>query len=100
MSEKKKVIVDIFNDQYALISDEKEEHLIRASSLVDEIMNEIARKANLGDPKKVAVLTALRLSSKLLALESSLDEIEERKEKLVKLIEKEGLSSSFQSLTC
>ena len=93
--EKKKLSVEIFGDQYMLISDEKEEHILHAAGLVDTIMNEIAQKTNMGDAKRVAVLVALRLASELTTLEANIVAIEHHKEKLIELIDKKGLCSSL-----
>lgn len=87
--EKKKLKIDIFNDQYSLISDEKEGDVLKAAFMVDKLMREIAEKSNLRDDKKVAVLAALRIASKLIGLENSLQYCEQRHLELAKIIEKE-----------
>lgn len=93
--EKRKLKIEIFNDQYSLISDEKEADILRASSIVDKLMKEIADKSNLHDEKKIAVLAALRIASKLVDLENSLQYYEQKHLEFADIIEKEGLSSSI-----
>jgi len=93
--DKRKLKIDIFNDQYVLISDENEEDVRKASQMVDMLMKEIAKKSQLVDAKKVAVLAALRIASKLIDLESSLECCEIKHIELLDLIEKKGLSSSL-----
>jgi len=86
--EKNKFKIDIFDDQYSIISDEKESDILKASGLVDALMREIADTSTLGDRKKIAVLSALRIASRLVSLENSL-------QKLTDSIKKKGLSSSI-----
>ena len=93
--EKNKLKIDIFDDQYCLVSDEKEEDIVKASHLVDTLMREIANKSSLHDGKKIAVLSALRIASKLINFQNSLQNCENKQKELVNIIEKKGLSSSF-----
>jgi len=93
--EKKKIKIEIFNDQYSLISDEKEDELLQASQFVDSLMKEISDKSSLKDEKKIAVLAALRIASRLINLENSLQYYEGRQKELAEMIDKKGLSSSF-----
>jgi len=91
--ETKKLKVEIFNDQYSLISDENEQDLLNAAQLVDELMKKISEKSGIGDAKKVAVLAALKISRQLVNLQHCLDGYKDEQERLAKLINKEGLSS-------
>ncbi|MFC1842960.1 cell division protein ZapA [Candidatus Dependentiae bacterium] len=93
--EKKKLKIEIFNDEYSLISDEKEVVILKASQMVDTLMKEIADKSGLHDTKKVAVLAALQVASKLVNLNNSLQNYEDRHRELADIIDKKGLSSSF-----
>ena len=95
MIETKKLTVEIFNDQYSLISDENRDQIIQSAALVDELMKETAKQSNIGEAKKIAVLVALRIATKLVDLETHVARYKDTQEKLVALIEKEGLSSSF-----
>lgn len=63
--------VDIFGEQYVLVSDEAAELVINSASLVDSLMKEIAAKStgNIGiDTKKIAVLVAVQIASQLVSL--------------------------------
>jgi cell division protein ZapA (FtsZ GTPase activity inhibitor) len=63
-TEKRKYSVDIFGQEYVLISDEAESLIIKAAALVDATMREI-QKAGLSDKNKLAILAALRIASLL-----------------------------------
>ena len=87
--------IEIFNDHYSLISDEKEADILKASFMVDKLMKEIADKSSLRDEKKIAVLAALKIASKLVDLENSLQYYEQKHLEFTDIIEKKGLSSSI-----
>lgn len=93
--EKKKLKIEIFNDQYSLISDEQEAVVSKACHIVDTLMREIADKSGLHDEKKIAVLTALQMASKLVNLENSLQCYRKKCKELVDIVNKKGLGSSF-----
>ena len=92
MNTKKSYKVTIFGDQYTLVSDESEQRVVQSASLVDTLMKEIAAASKISDHKKIAVLAALRLASKLDALESEVSHSDNEKERLLQRIEKELLS--------
>ncbi len=58
--------VTIFGREYPLSSDESPEYTIRVADFVDRKMSEIASEQNLGDPTKVAIMTALDIADQLL----------------------------------
>jgi len=91
--EKKKYTVTIFGEQYVLVSDEAQEHVMRVSAIVDSLMNEIAQASKLSDAKKIAVLASLQVADKLVALEAKKKEERERYKLLVQAIDQEGLST-------
>lgn len=93
--EKNKLKIEIFNDQYCLVSDEKEADILSAAHMVDKLMREIADKSNLNDEKKLAVLAALRIASQLVHLENSLQYYNQKHLEFTDIIEKKGLSSSI-----
>ena len=86
--EPKKLKIEIFNDQYSLVSDENEQDIIKASQLVDLLMKEIADKSDLHDGKKIAVLAALRMASRIVNLENSLLRYENKQRELADIIDK------------
>lgn len=81
--------VTIFSDQYSLLSDETEARITESALLVDMIMKEISEKSGIVDNKKIAVLAALRIASKLLQRESEIEKNRQKKEELVDRIEQE-----------
>ena len=81
--------VTIFGDCYSLVTTEAEDCVVQASHLVDSIMREIANKSTLVDEKKVAVLAALRLASKVIQLEDAVDKAKRKENQLVESIEQE-----------
>ena len=84
--------VQIFGDEYTVISDEPESQVIQAATLIDLLMHEIIQNAQLADPKKIAVLAALRVASRLLDCEQSLETDNDKKVALVEYIEQELLA--------
>lgn len=93
MSMPKKFKVSIFGESYNLVSDEPEEQIAFSAQNVDELMKIIAEKSGMSDQKRIAVLAALQLASKLKTCESLLESYSKRESQLVHRIEKE-LSSS------
>lgn len=86
--------VNIFDDEYSLVTDESQEHISKSAAYIDSLMKEIAQKSSITDAKKLAVLAALRIASKTLNLEYYLTQ---RAEKEAELIEK--LEQNLQDLT-
>ena len=89
--EKKRYEVTIFGDQYVLISDESQEHVIEVATRVDTFMREIADASSMTDSKKVAVLAALKFADELAVLEA---EVEQRKALLEALVDRIDLEIS------
>lgn len=90
--EKKKYKIDIFDEEYVLISDEAEPLISNAAVFVDKTMREI-QKTGIRDTKKIAVLTALRCAS-LLEHHNQQKEVEqERERELIARIDQELISS-------
>ena len=92
--EKKKYTVTIFGDQYVLVSDEVQEHVMRVAALVDSLMNQISEGAKITDPKKIAVLTSLQIADKLISLEEKEKREKEQFEQLARVIDQECSSQS------
>jgi len=78
MNEKKSYKVQIFEDHYVLSSDESEALVLKAAEMVDVAMKEISHHFAITDVKKVAVLSALRIASKLLHHEREYGNKEQR----------------------
>lgn len=92
IEKKRNYKVTIFGDQYTLISDEAEECVLKATHMVDSLMQEIAAVSKITDTKKIAVLAALKIASQLAALESETEAIKRHKEKLIHRIDQELFS--------
>ncbi len=84
----------IFGEVYSFITDEPEQQLQQAASMVDLLMREIAEKSNLVDSKRLAVLVALRMASRMVDLESQIAKRHQENERLIDLIDRE-LSPSY-----
>jgi cell division protein ZapA (FtsZ GTPase activity inhibitor) len=79
MNEKKSYKVHIFEEHYVLVSDQSEAFVLKAAEIVDVAMKEISKQFSITDPKKIAVLSALRLADKLLNYETM--HLQEQKKK-------------------
>lgn len=82
----------IFGNYYSVVSDESQSQLAHAASIVDSVMKEISTKVPQIDEKRVAVLAALQLASKIIALEAQIEHTSVRHKELVDRIEHECIS--------
>jgi len=75
--QRKTVRVTIFNQNYSLAAagGDDVESLARS---VDDLMHNIAQRAGVSDPARVAVLTSLHLADRLRGLEQELSSLKER----------------------
>jgi len=73
-SELKKYRARIFGDVYSIVSDEKEALILEAVKVVDGIMREIADNSKVVDPKKIAVLAALKITARTLNFEAVIEQ--------------------------
>lgn len=89
MNEKKSYKVQIFEEHYVLSSDESEIFVFKAAEMVDLAMKEISRHFAITDVKKIAVLSALRIASKLLHCERQHSDDEQKMIALQKYIDQE-----------
>jgi cell division protein ZapA (FtsZ GTPase activity inhibitor) len=71
-SSMKSIDVEIFGENFAVISDEPEDRVIEASMVVDDLMKEYSAQAPHKEVRKLALLTALQLASKLVETEEIL----------------------------
>lgn len=84
----------MFGELYQLTSDEPEDHVAYIAQRVDHLMRDVAAHALGVDPKRIAVLVALRLASQLSQLESHIEKAKKEELKLAELIDRE-LHSMF-----
>lgn len=84
----KKYHVRVLDQEYIILSDESQEHVLRVATQVDQIMRDIAlkRRGTL-DVKKSAVLAALKLASDVLKHEEQLDRYQKEHERFIQLID-------------
>lgn len=89
MVEKKRYLVHIYEKEYAILSDDSQEHVLEAAQCVNELMSSIMNKSALAEFEKVAILVALRLASDALKLKIQAQETNKRHEHLVSTITQE-----------
>jgi cell division protein ZapA (FtsZ GTPase activity inhibitor) len=75
--QRKTVRVTIFNQNYSLAAAGGDDVESLAHS-VDDLMHNIAQRAGVSDPARVAVLTSLHLADRLRGLEQELSSLKER----------------------
>lgn len=92
-NEKNSYKVQIFGDDYTLVSDESEQHIRKSAQLIDSLMTTIAHDSSINDPKQIVVLAALRIASVLLDIEQVTEEDDRKKAALIEDIEKELLAA-------
>jgi cell division protein ZapA (FtsZ GTPase activity inhibitor) len=80
--------VTISDATYSLMTNESEEHVVKAASYVDALLKEVQDRSAL-DEKKVAILVALRLASKVLSLEETLVQQRCKSEQLIQVVDRE-----------
>lgn len=88
--------VSIYGDLYTLKSDESSERVVRAASMVDSMMKEMAGGSRI-DAKSLAVLTALVFANKLLSEEKQKQD-NAQDEKIINLIDQELCALGIESL--
>lgn len=87
MSKNKHCKVHIFGDEYSLITNESEEHVKAAAAMVDALIKEIASKASVHQDKKVVVLAALQIASKMILLEQERADQKQQEERALALLD-------------
>ncbi|HRN77861.1 MAG TPA: cell division protein ZapA [Candidatus Dependentiae bacterium] len=92
MKEKKRYTVQIMDGEYTLVSDEAEQHIRQSAAKVDDIMRSLSELLQNVEPKKIAVLTALRIASELINTQESVKAIERKEAALIDRIDQELLT--------
>jgi cell division protein ZapA (FtsZ GTPase activity inhibitor) len=80
--------VTILGDEYTIMSDESEEHLVESANYVHVLLQDALRKSPHGLPKKVAVLTSLQLASELRNAQAVTRQQEEKSAELVQSVDR------------
>lgn len=84
--------LSIFGEHYCVVSDESPDAVQKAALLVDGVIKEISAKAAHVEEKRIAVLAALQMASRIISLESAITENQARQHKLVDRMENECLA--------
>lgn len=84
----------IFGDYYSIVTDESQDQVSKAAALIDSQLKEIASKISPSsvDEKRIAVLVSLQMASKVLFLESQLEQVSARHKELIDRIEHDCLA--------
>ncbi len=88
----KKYRAHIFGDSYAIVSDEKEALILESVKIVDSIMREIADTSQVVDPKKIAVLAALKIATRALHIEAIMEQEKRLSSRIMNVLEIEEAS--------
>lgn len=72
---KSKITVDIFGEQYPLVTDSDVEHVQRLAEMVDKNMRDVARKTHCFSGNKISVLAALQIAEEYYRLKNDYDEL-------------------------
>lgn len=86
--EKNNCQVTIFGAPYTLASSEPDEFVRQSAALVDVFMNEVAQQNTVGrDIRQIMVLAALRLASRVILLEKTIEHAKNTEQAILKNIE-------------
>jgi cell division protein ZapA (FtsZ GTPase activity inhibitor) len=80
--------VTILGEEYSLMSDETEEHIVESANYVHILLQDALRKAPYSDPKKITILIALKLASELLTKQTVSKQQEEKTIELLQDIDR------------
>ncbi len=78
-----KVLIN--GDEFHLVSDEAEEHVLKAAEKVDAIVQELSAKGI--DKRRVVILAALQLASELVHTQSDLAKRKQQEDALISLVD-------------
>ncbi|MFB6467918.1 cell division protein ZapA [Cytobacillus sp. Hz8] len=76
-TQKQRITVDIFGDQYTIVGSETSSHIRLVASLVDEKMHEISTKNPSLDISRLAVLTAVNAVNDYVKLKNRVEQLEQ-----------------------
>ncbi len=88
----KKYRARIFGDTYPVVSDEKETLILEAVKTVDNLMQDIADASDSVDPKKIAVLTALKLAMRAINIEVVMEQEKRLSSRIMNVLDREEAS--------
>jgi len=85
----KKYRARIFGDTYSIVSDETDILILEAVKIVDGLMREIADASQACDPKKIAVLTALKIATRTLHVEAIMEQEKRLSNRIMNVLNRE-----------
>ncbi len=95
-----RMVVRIFNREYALKTTGSETDLLRIADIVDSSMREISENTKVVSTERIAVLAALNIAGQLIKFKEEKErlerEVELRARKLLRLIDEEEREESNQ----
>ncbi|MEX0672175.1 MAG: cell division protein ZapA [Candidatus Babeliales bacterium] len=89
--ELKKYTVTILGEPFSLVTDEEQEHVVKAAALADSTLQEIKSQVSLADSRKVATLAILQLASKYIHLQDQQEKDNRIHQRLIEIIDQESL---------
>src|SRR5947209_8700483 len=81
--------VRILDEEYCLVTNESEQHIVESAQLVDSMLREIMQGSARADEKKIAIVTALRIASRALKSEEEMRILKEKQEVLARTVDQE-----------
>ncbi|MGE6259298.1 cell division protein ZapA [Heyndrickxia sporothermodurans] len=82
MTEKTRITVEIYGQQYTIVGTDSASHIRQVSTLVDEKMRDIRSKNPSFDTSKLAVLTAVNAVHEYLKLQEKVELLEKQLQQL------------------
>ena len=80
-----KVLIN--DDEFNLVSDEAQAHVLKSAERVDGIIRELSAKVTHIDKRRLAILAALQLASELLHAQDDLAKRKEKEDALVLFVD-------------
>jgi cell division protein ZapA (FtsZ GTPase activity inhibitor) len=87
MNEKRILKLSIFNKEYVIMTDEKDEHIYSAARILDDMLRNIANNVNFTNEGKIAVLAALQLATDIVKQKEKKEASESKLSNLIDLLE-------------
>ena len=87
MSNRNKVSVRIYHQEYTMTGNESKEYMLKVANYVDEKMTHIAEKSRKLSTSMIAVLTALNIADEYLKMQSELERVQEESQKPLEELE-------------
>jgi len=97
MSEPKKYTISLLAKEYILVSDESQEHISKATSLLNGLMETIAKNTNFTH-EKITVLAAIQLASRVVSEEAKVYMCKDKTKSIIDQIDQALYSSGTTSV--